>query len=79
MLHFIGFDRFDQRYWNAVRVFGFPAFLHRRWDLRAQREIMDGDTMVFAKGDADQPVVQHNGDCEFYQDISSDIEKRRDL
>ena len=23
-LHFVGFDRFDQRYWNAVAVFGRP-------------------------------------------------------
>lgn len=57
-LHFVGFrdprvDK-DPRYWNAVRVFGPPDFLHRGWDNRARREIADGDTIVFAKGDWQQ-------------------------
>jgi len=51
-LHFVGFR--DERYLNAVRVFGQPDFIHRGWDLRARREIMPGDTVVFAKGSFDQ-------------------------
>jgi hypothetical protein len=35
-VHFVGFR--DDRYWNAVKVFGSPQFIHRGWDLRAQRE-----------------------------------------
>jgi len=65
-LHFVGFDRFDQRYWNAVSVFGRPAFLHRRWDRRARREIAPDDAVVFANGDADQPHSRFNGDDEYY-------------
>lgn len=57
-LHFVGFR--DDRYWNAVRVFGLPDFYHMAWDRRAQREIAEGDTVVFAKGPADQPVVERN-------------------
>lgn len=52
-LHFVGFKR-DQRYQNAVAVFGPPDFLHPGWDMRAQREIADIDTVIFAKGPADQ-------------------------
>lgn len=48
-LHFIGFK--DDRYLNAVRVFGKPDFFHRRWDFRAATEIAPGDTVVFADGD----------------------------
>lgn len=51
-LHFVGFR--DERYLTAVRVFGAPDFIHRGWDLRAQREIAPGDTVVFANGSADQ-------------------------
>jgi hypothetical protein len=46
--HFVGFR--DDRYWNAVKVFGLPDFIHPGWDLRAQREICIGDTVVFATG-----------------------------
>lgn len=53
MLHFVGF-RGDE-YTRALRVFGTPDFIHRGWDLRAQREIAEGDTVVFAKGSFDQP------------------------
>ncbi len=57
-LHFVGFKdprlHKDERYDRAVRVFGPPDFLHRGWDRRARREIMDGDTIVFANGDERQ-------------------------
>jgi hypothetical protein len=67
IVHFVRFERFDQRYYNAVRAFGPPAFLHRNWDRRAQREIADGNVVVFASGEADQPLSRFNGDDEYYQ------------
>lgn len=51
-IHFVGF-RGDE-YMSAVRAFGEPDFIHRGWDLRAQREIADGDLVVFATGAQDQ-------------------------
>lgn len=51
-IHFVGF-RGDE-YMSAVRAFGEPDFIHRGWDLRAQREIADGDLIVFATGSHDQ-------------------------
>lgn len=63
MLHFIAFR--DDRYWNAVKVFGLPDFIHRGWDMRARREIAAGDTVVFSIGDCDQkPSFQS------YQDLN---------
>lgn len=50
--HFVGFT--DERYNAAVKVWGSPAYIHRGWDLRAVREISEGDTIVFADGPADQ-------------------------
>ena len=56
-VHFVGFkNEPTQRFWNAVRVFGLPDFWHVAWDTRAQREIADTDTVVFAKGESDQLV-----------------------
>jgi hypothetical protein len=46
--HFVGFK--DDRYWNAVKVFGRPHFIHGWWDRRARRLIARGDTIVFAAG-----------------------------
>jgi len=54
VVHFVGFKEGDQHYQNAVDVFGEPAFFHRVWDVRAQGDIVPGDTVVFAKGDSDQ-------------------------
>lgn len=51
-VHFVGFR--DDRYTAAVRVWGQPDFIHRGWDRRAQREIADIDTIVFADGPHDQ-------------------------
>lgn len=50
--HFVGFK--GDEYHSAVKAFGPPHFIHRGWDLRAQREIADGDLIVFATGSADQ-------------------------
>lgn len=57
-LHFVGFR--DDRWWNAVRVFGKPDFIHPKWDQRARREIASEDTIVFADGDENQRVRFHN-------------------
>lgn len=65
--HFVGFpDNHGRTFQNAVRVFGPPAFMHRFWDRRAQRDIAGGDTVVFASGDDAQPVRKWNGDDQFY-------------
>jgi hypothetical protein len=57
--HFVGF-RGDE-YTAACRAFGKPDFFHYVWDRRAQRDITDGDLVVFAKGDANKPVRRWNG------------------
>ncbi len=60
-LHFVGF-RGDE-YTRAQRVFGTPDFVHPGWDLRARREIADGDTIIFARGtEADEPRVRSFND-----------------
>lgn len=51
-IHFVGFR--DDRYWNAVKVWGLPNFVHPGLDMRARREIADGDTVILADGPADQ-------------------------
>jgi len=58
--HFVGFK--DDRYHNAVKVFGKPDFYHRWWDNRAVQEIMDGDTIVFADGDETQFINKYSWD-----------------
>lgn len=57
-VHFVGFK--DDRWWNAIKVFGKPDFVHPAWDTRAQREVGVNDIVVFAKGPHDQPLVKHN-------------------
>jgi hypothetical protein len=59
-LHFVGFK--NDRFRNALRVFGAPDFWHRRWDRRAIAEVADGDVVVFADGDESQPVAVHAWD-----------------
>lgn len=60
-VHFVGFR--DDRYWNAVRIFGRPDFVHPRWDCRAAREIAPNDTIVFAIGTAaDEPSLINASD-----------------
>lgn len=59
-LHFVGF-RDEQQWANAERVFGPPDFVHVVWDQRAQREIADYDTVVFARYH-DQPPSRFNHD-----------------
>ena len=57
-LHFVGF-RGDE-YVSARRVWDPPDFFHIGWDLRVQREIALGDTIVFAKGDRHQVPTRHS-------------------
>jgi hypothetical protein len=59
-IHFVGFR--DDRYWSAVKIWGKPDFIHRRWDKRAQREILSVDTIVFASGDDTQEPGRFSGD-----------------
>lgn len=53
-MHFVGFK--NDRYFNAVKTFGRPDFIHRFWDYRAFCEVCDGDTVIFADGDDTQPI-----------------------
>lgn len=57
-IHFVGFR--DDRYLNAVRVWGKPHFIHRWWDKRARREIAAGDTLIFADGEWTQEPSRYN-------------------
>lgn len=59
-VHFVGFR--GEEYWSAVKAFGRPHFIHRRWDLRAQRDIHPDDLVVFAKGDENQEPSRISGD-----------------
>ncbi len=53
-VHFVGFR--GAEYLSAVRVWGQPGFIHMGWDKRAQREICEGDVVVFAAHlNPDQP------------------------
>jgi hypothetical protein len=62
-VHFVAFR--GEEYWSAVRVWGRPAFIHRRYDQRARRELHPKDTVVFAKGcDQDAPSRFNGSDIE---------------
>jgi hypothetical protein len=58
-VHFVNF-RQPSETWNwAVRIFGPPDFVHRRWDVRAKlggEFDPENDFFVFAKGtEHDEP------------------------
>lgn len=55
-VHFVGFKGNEFR--RAVQVFGEPDFIHRKWDVRAQQEVVEGDVAVFARGTA-KDVAAH--------------------
>lgn len=57
-VHFVGF-RGDE-YNRARRVFGDPDFVHIGWDRRARRDIADGDTVIFARGEHNQQPGERN-------------------
>ncbi len=58
-VHFVAFR--GEEYWSAVRIWGRPSFIHRRWDRRAARELHPSDILVFAKGTSDDPPSDYNG------------------
>ena len=58
-VHYVGFR--DDRYLNALRVFGRPAIIHRVWDQRAMRDIGPEDVVVFANGPSEQQPSRFNG------------------
>lgn len=64
-VHFVGFkgDEFNR----AVQVFGEPDFVHRRWDVRAQQEVVEGDVAIFADGDENKEPAHPSFDdsCHF--------------
>ncbi|PCJ68255.1 MAG: hypothetical protein COA62_15950 [Rhodobiaceae bacterium] len=65
MIHFVGFK--NDRYWNAIRVWGQPDFVHRRWDHRAISDIEDADTVIFADGNEHQRLARYSyNDSEFF-------------
>lgn len=70
-VHFVGFR--GNEYVSARRVWGVPDFFHIGWDLRAQREIADGDTVVFATGDAHQAPSRKS-----FPDINERVTERTD-
>ena len=57
-VHFVNFK--DDRYWAAVKVFGKPDFIHRRWDRRAQEDFAPGDIYVFAEGQENDPITDYS-------------------
>ena len=57
-IHFVGFR--GEEWWSAIKVWGRPHFIHMGWDQRAQREIIPGDIVIFATGEADQPAAKYN-------------------
>gem|GEM_PF-1671585 len=52
-VHFVGFR--DDRYWNAVRIWGEPDFIHEIWDYYASHDMSAEDIVIFANGDWDRP------------------------
>lgn len=61
MLHFVGFR--DDRYWNAIRVFGQPDFIHQRWDWRTIQEYdPETDTIIFATGNEHWRLARYSYD-----------------
>lgn len=72
-VHYVGFK--DDRFLNALRVFGRPAIIHRRWDLRAARDIGEDDIVVFANGPSKQEPSLINGndiDEQYLKPLSKD-------
>ena len=53
LVHFVGFR--DDRFWNAVKVWGHPDFIHEAWDCYAAEDVADCDIVVFAQGEWNTP------------------------
>lgn len=58
-VHYVGFR--DDRYWNALQLFGGPRMIHRRWDRYAVGEVGPDDVVVFAEGDETQVIARWPG------------------
>ena len=56
-LHFVGMKTTGQLHIAKI-VFGEPDFYHRWWDARAKAEVQPGDTVLFAEGNAEKPVLR---------------------
>jgi len=52
LIHFVGFR--DDRYWNAVRIWGEPDMIHESWDRYAADDTDACDIVIFAKGEWNQ-------------------------
>ncbi|MDN3646165.1 hypothetical protein QWY75_08095 [Pontixanthobacter aestiaquae] len=52
LVHFVGFR--DDRYWNAVRIWGEPDMIHEAWDMYAENDTAPGDIIIFAEGEWNQ-------------------------
>lgn len=52
LVHFVGFR--DDRYWNAVRVWGPPDMIHEAWDRYAADDTAPDDIVIFAEGEWNQ-------------------------
>jgi len=61
-VHFVGFR--DDRYWNAVRVFGPPDMIHRNWDVYASDDVDAGDIVVHAEGEWTLPPRSFSTEAE---------------
>ena len=60
-VHFVWFR--GEEYVRACRVWGKPDFIHMGWDRRSRRDIdFDCDTIIFARGEHDQPYAPRNFD-----------------
>lgn len=50
LVHFVGFR--DERYWNAVRIWGVPDVIHPALDGYVFSEVAPGDLVILASDDA---------------------------
>lgn len=78
-VHFIGFKPYTQDWWSAIKIWGPPDFIHRKWDERAAfgGEIdWENDILVFA-GKERESVVHSFSVDDSNMDIPSDEELTR--
>ena len=68
IVHFVNWTNPEQ-YWNAVRIWGKPDFVHRYWDSRVKGgEYHPNDTLIFFTGtESDTPRDPAFNDSEHTQ------------
>lgn len=76
-LHFVGFTD-PMRYFRAVLVFGEPDIVHRYWDVRAVKEIAEGDVVVFANGNEHDQPREHAYDDSANTGDMDDVQQAED-